>query len=99
MTLKVVQPAHRKVARSRDQLGIIGEDRWQAWLIGRFAFEIAVVLELNRPAPLDRQAAPHPLLALEQQSLIAPRRAIRIAVERLVLLAVVESFVDDVDLA
>src|SRR6185503_378600 len=65
VALEIIETASRKIARRDIEFRVIGDQRRLRRPAGALALEGAVVFQLNRPVPVERQVHCWPIRALE----------------------------------
>jgi hypothetical protein len=95
MALEVVNTTVGEVALGRERLRIIAEERRCSRLIRRFAFEVAVVLDLQRPMGRQRPSRGRPIAALEHhRAVFAEQTIVGVAIDEVVVGAEVDAVAD-----
>jgi hypothetical protein len=84
VTLEVVEPAVRKAPLGHEDLRVIPDQRRRRGVVRTLAFEVPVVLQLQRPLRVDRDGRARPERRLQVERLIPALRQIGIAVDAVV---------------
>src|SRR5207244_11738127 len=81
MSLEVLEPALRIVARLAECLGVVAEERQSSRPIRSLAFVVAVVLELHRVMAVHGPVARKAISRLEYQRLILAKQVVRVSID------------------